>query len=40
MVRKLLWTGLLAGSSALATILAHRISTVIWIRVFNEEPPE
>ena len=40
MVRKLLWAGLLAGTGALASLAAHRLSTAIWYRVFNEEPPE
>ena len=26
--------------SALATVAAHRLSEVIWRRVFNEDPPE
>ena len=39
-VRRLIWTGLLAGTGALASVVAHRLSTAIWIRVFNEEPPE
>jgi hypothetical protein len=39
-VRRLLWSGLVAGLSALATIAAHRVAGVIWARVFGEEPPE
>jgi hypothetical protein len=39
-VRRLTWAGLLAGTGALATVAAHRLSEVIWRRVFNEEPPE
>jgi hypothetical protein len=39
-VRRLLWSGLLAATGALASIAAHKLSTVIWQRVFNEEPPE
>jgi hypothetical protein len=39
-VRRLMWTGLLAGTGALASLLAHRVSTAIWYRVFDEEPPE
>ncbi len=35
-----MWTGLLAGTGALASVVAHRLSTVIWVRIFNEEPPE
>ncbi len=39
-VRRLLWSGLLAATGALASILAHRASTMVWKRVFDEEPPE
>ena len=39
-LRRLLWTGLLAASGALASVAAHRLSTVIWQRVFDEDPPE
>ena len=40
LVKRLLWSGLLAGTGALATLLASRVSAVIWKRVFDEEPPE
>jgi hypothetical protein len=40
MVRRLLWSGMLAASSALASIAAARLAAVIWRRVFDEEPPE
>ena len=40
MMRRLTWAGLLAATGALATVAAHRLSEVIWRRVFNEEPPE
>jgi hypothetical protein len=39
-VRRVLWTGLLAATGALASLAAHRASTAIWYRVFDEEPPE
>ncbi len=39
-VRRLLWSGLVAGISALATVVAHRAAAAIWTRVFGEEPPE
>jgi hypothetical protein len=38
--RRLLWAGLLAATGALASIVAHRASAAIWVRIFNEEPPE
>ena len=40
MVKRLIWSGLLAGASALASILAHRAATLVWRRLFAEEPPE
>ena len=40
MSKRLLWSGLLAGVGALTTIVANRIATAIWIRVFDEEPPD
>ena len=40
LMKRLLWSGLLAGVGALTTIVANRIATAIWIRVFDEEPPE
>jgi hypothetical protein len=39
-VKRLVWSGLLAGIGALSTIVANRIATVIWERVFDEEPPD
>ncbi|MBV8430971.1 MAG: hypothetical protein JO244_07415 [Solirubrobacterales bacterium] len=40
LLKRILWSGLLAGTGALATLLATRISAEIWKRVFDEEPPE
>ena len=39
-VKRLAWSGVLAASSALASIVATRLAAVIWKRVFNEDPPE
>jgi hypothetical protein len=39
-VKRLLWTGLVAGTGALASVLAMRVSAVIWRRLFDEDPPE
>jgi hypothetical protein len=39
-VRRLLWTGLLAAAGALASVVAHRAAAAIWMRVFKEDPPE
>jgi hypothetical protein len=40
MTKRLIWSGLLAGIGALTTIVANRIATQIWIRLFDEDPPE
>jgi hypothetical protein len=40
LVKRLLWSGLLAGIGALATLVSTRVATMIWMRVFGEEPPE
>ena len=37
--KRLMWTGLLAGVGALSSIVAHRVATEIWVRVFKEDPP-
>ncbi|HEX3242000.1 MAG TPA: hypothetical protein VHQ97_02880 [Solirubrobacterales bacterium] len=39
-VKRLMWSGVLAASSALASIAATRLAAVLWRRVFDEEPPE
>ncbi|HEX3433899.1 MAG TPA: hypothetical protein VHT25_07530 [Solirubrobacteraceae bacterium] len=40
MVKRLVWSGLLAGAGALSTIVAQRAAALIWRRLFDEEPPE
>ena len=40
LTKRLMWSGLLAGVGALTTIVANRIATTIWVKVFNEDPPE
>jgi hypothetical protein len=40
MTKRLMWSGLLAGVGALASLVAHRGATEIWKRVFDEDPPE
>ena len=40
LVRRLIWSGILAGTGALASIAAHRASTLIYFRLFGEDPPE
>jgi hypothetical protein len=38
--KRLLWSGLLAGLGALASVATTRVATFIWRRVFGEDPPE
>lgn len=40
LVRRLMWSGLLTASSALASLAAARLAGFVWRRVFNEDPPE
>jgi hypothetical protein len=40
LVKRLMWSGLVAGVGALAAIAANRVATVVWRRVFNEDPPD
>jgi hypothetical protein len=39
-VKRLMWSGLLTASSALATIAAARLAAALWKQVFDEDPPE
>jgi hypothetical protein len=38
--KRLLWSGLLAGVGALSTIVASKIASAIWVKIFDEDPPE
>jgi hypothetical protein len=40
MTKRLMWSGLLAGLGAIASIATTRAATAIWVRVFGEDPPE
>ena len=40
LVKRLLWSGLLAGTGALASLVSTRVASMIWHRVFGEDPPE
>ncbi|HVL95151.1 MAG TPA: hypothetical protein VM266_04765 [Solirubrobacteraceae bacterium] len=40
MVKRLVWSGLLAGIGALASIATTRIAAIIWRRIYDEDPPE
>ena len=39
-VKRLMWGGLLAGVGALATIVSTKLATLIWVRVFGEDPSD
>jgi hypothetical protein len=40
LTKRLMWSGMLAGVGALSTIVANRIATWLWIKLFDEDPPE
>jgi hypothetical protein len=40
LVKRLIWSGILAGTGAIASLVATRVATMIWTRLFDEEPPE
>ena len=40
LAKRLVWSGLLAGLGALASIAVQRVAAAVWRRVFDEEPPE
>lgn len=40
MVKRLMWSGLLAALGSIATIATARAARLIWVRAFGEEPPE
>jgi len=40
MVKRLAWSGLLAALGAVASIAVQRVATLIWHRVYGEDPPE
>lgn len=39
-VRRLVWSGMLAGATALAGMVATRVAAFAYRRAFGEEPPE
>ena len=40
LTKKLVWSGLLAATGALASIVAARLSATIFRRIYGEDPPE
>jgi hypothetical protein len=39
-VKRLVWSGMLAGIGALASVVATRAAAILYRRVFEEDPPE
>jgi hypothetical protein len=40
LVKRLVWSGMLAGVGALAGIITTRAAGILYRRLFNEDPPE
>lgn len=40
LVKRLVWSGLLAATGALASIVAMRVAALLYRRFYNEDPPE
>ncbi len=40
LVKRLAWSGLLAGFGAVATMITSRLAAVAYRRIFGEDPPE
>jgi len=39
-MKRLVWSGLLAASGALASIVATRAAAILFRRIYDEDPPE
>ena len=39
-VKRLVWSGLLAGIGALASLVTARAASVVYRQLFGEDPPE
>jgi hypothetical protein len=40
LVKRLVWSGLLAATGAAASIVASRVAAILYRRMYNEDPPE
>jgi hypothetical protein len=40
LVKRLAWSGMVAGIGALASIVTTRVAALLFRRVFGEDPPE
>jgi hypothetical protein len=39
-MKRLVWSGLLAASGAVASIVATRVAAILFRRIYDEDPPE
>jgi len=39
-VKRLVWSGLLAATGALASIIAARGASILYRRIYDEDPPD
>jgi hypothetical protein len=39
-VKRLVWSGMLAGVGALASVVATKAAAILYRRLFDEDPPE
>lgn len=39
-VKRLIWSGMLAATGALASVIAAKASALLYRRLFNEDPPD
>jgi hypothetical protein len=40
LVKRLAWSGLLAGVGAVASIASARVASMLYRRIFGDDPPE
>jgi hypothetical protein len=40
LVKRLVWSGLLAATGALASIAAAKVAALVYRRIYNEDPPD
>ena len=40
LIKRLVWSGLLAATGALASIAAARVAGLLYRRIYNEDPPD
>jgi hypothetical protein len=40
LVKRLIWTGMLAGVGALSSAVSAKVAALVFKRIFHEDPPE